>query len=141
MPQSIGKINKVGRNEVIRFLEGDGHAISAGDLPSVAACWEVPALVLSDDTAIPVTAASEIERFFEKASASYRAQGLVATKPELERLEELSGRIASVDVRWLAFDSSGAEQSSERSHYILHVLHVDDIGHLRIRVALTMSGG
>jgi hypothetical protein len=48
----------------------------------------------------------------------------------------LSETLAAVDVRWPAFDASGQEKSSERSHYILR-LGTD--GQAYIRVALTRT--
>jgi hypothetical protein len=125
------------RDDVIRtFLERYGEAIGAGDVAAIARCWEVPALVLADQGAIAVNAASEIEAFFRQAREAYAAQGLVATRPQLERVEALGDRLAAVDVRWPAFDEAGTEPASERSHYILWL---GDDGEPRIRVALTRA--
>lgn len=123
-------------DQIRRFLESYGQALSDGNLAAIANCWEVPALVLSDQGVIAVSAAGEIEQFFGQASEWYLSQGLVITKPELERVETLSDRLASVDVRWPSFDQAGAEKYSERSHYILRL---GDDGQPRIRVALTRS--
>jgi hypothetical protein len=60
----------------------------------------------------------------------------MSTRPELERVEMLTDTLASVDVRWPAYDASGTEISSERSHYIIHL---GQDGQLRIRVALTRT--
>jgi hypothetical protein len=115
------------------FLERYGRALSDGDLPGISACWEVPALVLSDQGVVGVSAAAEIEEFFGQAVAWYRSQGLVSTRPLIERLEPMGEKVASVDVRWSALDAAGEERSSERSRYI--TLLGDD-GEPRIRVAL-----
>lgn len=48
----------------------------------------------------------------------------------------LSERLASVDVRWPSFDTSGIEKSSERSHYIVQLGTGEQA---RIRVALTRT--
>jgi len=74
--------------------------------------------------------------FLHKPLDWYRSRGLVSTKAELERVDMLSERLAAVDVRWPAFDASGQEKSSERSHYILR-LGTD--GQAYIRVALTRT--
>ena len=124
-------------DQLRRFLEQYARALSAGDLRGIADCWEVPALVLSDDGAIAVAAAGEIERFFARAVEWYRSQGLAFTQPELERVEPLSAKLATVDVRWPTFDAAGTERTSERSHYILRL---GDDGQPRIRVALTRTG-
>ena len=124
-------------DQIRRFLERYGRALSAGDLREIAACWEVPALVLADESATAVAEAREIERFFAHAVEWYRSQGLASTAPHLERVEPLSAKLAAVDVRWPAFDAAGTERASERSHYILR-LGYD--GQPRIRVALTRTG-
>lgn len=71
----------------------------------------------------------QIKQFLERY-----AQGLVTTRPEFERAEGLTERLAAVDVRWPNFDEAGVERSSERSHYILW------LGKTGIRVALTRAG-
>ena len=119
--------------QIRRFLERYGQALRTGDLAEIVRCWEVPALVLADEGAVPVSASDEIERFFEQAVGEHHAQGLVATRPQLERAEILTDRLAAVDVRWSSFDAAGAECSSERSYYILRR---GDDGQLRIRVTL-----
>jgi hypothetical protein len=123
------------RDRIHAFLERYGAAIGSGDLDGAAACWAVPALVLADEGAIPVESRDEIEAFFGQAVAAYRSKGLVETRPEIERIEALSDRLISVDVRWPAFDASGAERASERSRYILRL---DDAGEAQIQVALTL---
>jgi hypothetical protein len=89
------------------------------DLSAVAGCWDLPALVLSDEGAISISDVDEIKQFLAHAAEGYRAQGLVATRPQLERVEQLTDRLTAVDVRWPTFNAAGAEQSSERSHYML----------------------
>jgi hypothetical protein len=126
----------LGESQVRAFLERLGRAVSAGDLPQISRCWDVPALVLSDEGATAVGSFESIEAFFDRAVNGYRARDLVSTRPVLERLEILSERLAAVDVRWLAFDERGREGSSERSHY---VLRLGDDGEPRIRVALTRA--
>jgi hypothetical protein len=123
-------------DEIRRFLEQYGRAVSAGDSHAIANCWEVPGLVLSDEGAIAVGDTGEIEKFFAQATEWYRSRGLVSTKPELERVEMLSANLAAVDVRWPTFDASGKEQSSERSYYILRI---GKDGQVHVRVALTRT--
>ncbi len=121
---------------IMRFLEGYGAALSAGDLRVVSSSWVIPALVLSDQGAMAVTDTSEIEAFFAQGIEYYRSQGLMSTRPELERVEMLSETLVSVDVRWPAYDSSGSEKASERSHYILQL---GQDGQPQFRVALTRT--
>jgi hypothetical protein len=126
------------RVDVQHFLERYGASLSGGDYQDVAACWETPALVIDDSATIPVAKASEIERFFGTASKAYHERGIVATRPEIVRLEPTTERIVTVDVRWTNLDSEGAEKGSETSRY---VLRADDEGRPRIRVAMTLDHG
>jgi hypothetical protein len=122
-------------NEQIEaFLERYGQAISTGDLPTIVDCWSVPALVLSDQGAMPVSDPSEVEHFFAQAVQAYHAHGLMSTRPALRRVDALSAKLVAVEVDWPAFDAGGNEQARERSYYI--VAEGED-GQPRIRVALT----
>jgi hypothetical protein len=114
------------------FLVRYGQALSTGGLRGISSCWEVPALVLSDQGAIAVSEATEIEAFFGQAVEWYHSQGLVETKPQLERVELMGERLASVDVRWSALDEAGEEKAHEHSRY---VTLLGDDGEPRIRVA------
>jgi hypothetical protein len=121
--------------EVRRFLEDYGAALGAGTLPAIVACWGVPAFVISEQSALPVTEAAQVEQFFAGAVAWYHAQGLVATQPHAVQVETLGDRLVSVDVHWAALDAAGATRSMEHSRYILSVADDDA---LKIRVAITL---
>ena len=121
---------------ISKCLERIGHALSTNDLRDLADCWEFPALILSDEGAITLTEANSLESLFAGAAEGYQSQGLVATRPELERVEPLSEKLTAVEVRWPTFDAAGTEQASERSHYILRL---GEDGQQRIRVALTRT--
>jgi ketosteroid isomerase-like protein len=121
-----------------RFFERYGEALSSGDLPAIARCWEMPALFLSDQGARPVSSFAEVEALFATAVEWSHHMGLMSTRPEIERIERLGLRLVSVDLRWPAFDAKGAERSSERSR---HVLSLAADGEPRIRVAITRAEG
>lgn len=117
------------------FLERYGAALSEGDLDTVAACWEVPAFVVSDHGVIPVQNEDDIRNFFRSAVESYRSQGLDSVRSIASGAEWLTPRIVSLDVRWSALDRDGAERHQEHSNYLLRI---DDAGEPRIRVAVTI---
>jgi len=123
-------------DQISLLFEQLGQALSAGDLHKASTCWGVPALVLSDDGATAVSDTREIEEFFSQAAEWYHLQGIASTKPEIERVDMLSEKLAAVDVRWPSFDASGKEKSSERSHYIVQLA---EDGQVRIRVALART--
>jgi hypothetical protein len=120
---------------IARMLEQIGAALSAGDVQQASTFWIAPALVLSDAGATAVSDIGEIEALFSRAGEWYHAQGLVSTRPEIERIEKLSDTLASVDVRWPSFNAAGEETFSERSHYIVQI--ADDQAY--VRVALTRT--
>lgn len=125
-------------DEAIRgYLERYGRALSEGDLAAIAACWDVPAFVLSDQGVQPVSAAAEIEAFFGGAVEYYRSQGLVATRPEEVRIQPLGQRVAAVDVVWSAQNAAGETVSTERAHYIVRL---GEDGVPRVRVAVAVLG-
>src|SRR5262245_6623098 len=122
--------------EIKTFLEGLGNALTAGDLDAVSEFWEIPAILLSDQGSVVITSAAQIRRSFSHAVQWYRSQGVVSTRPEIQKLEQLSEALCAVDVRWPAFDAAGVEKSSECSHYIIKVANRDEP---RICVALSRS--
>ena len=124
------------REGVQRFLETLGSALTRGDAAAVARCWDVPALVLADQGATAVADLAAVERFFARADEHYRSRGLVSTRPLILQFEPLGDRLASVLVRWPAFDAAGVEKSSERSHYLLRL---GDDDQPRIRVSTSVS--
>jgi len=121
---------------VRKFLERYGQALSAGDIPSIVACWDVPALVLADEGVRPVATLAEVEQFFAAAVEWYRSQCLVATKADLKRIDPLSKKLVYVDVVWSALGTSGDVKSSEHSCYVLRLSH--DCSP-RIQVAISAS--
>jgi len=107
--------------EIRKFLEALGNALTAGDLDMVSKCWDIPAILLSDQGSVVINSAAQVRRSFSHAVQWYRSQGLISTKPEIQKLEQLTEALCAVDVRWPAFDAAGVEKSSERSHYIIRV--------------------
>jgi NTF2-like protein (DUF6841) len=126
----------VKKDKINQLLERLGLAISSNDLAGISACWTFPALFLSDQTATVISDARQLEQMMAQAVEAYRKQGLASTRHELEQVDELSETLTSMDVRWPAYDASGKEKASERSHYILHLA---EDGQVRIRVALTRT--
>jgi hypothetical protein len=125
-----------GEAEIRKFLEALGNALTAGDLDAVSKCWDIPAILLSDQGSVVINSAAQIRRSFSHAVQWYRSRGLVSTKPEIQKLEQLTEALCAVDVRWPAFDAAGVEKSSERSHYIIKVAVGDEP---RICIALSRT--
>jgi ketosteroid isomerase-like protein len=65
--------------ELPAFLDRYAQALAGGDLAGIAACYALPALVVEDAGAIPVSEPAQVEAAF--AGAAYRAQGMVGIRP------------------------------------------------------------
>jgi len=124
------------KDQIQQSLEDYGQALGAGDFSLIANGWVVPAVVLSDSGALVVSDIAEIERFFSGAAEWYRSQGIVATRPDIIRVDILSEKLVAVDVHWPSYDAEGSQRMNELSHYILEL---GKDGRFRIRVALTRT--
>jgi hypothetical protein len=126
-----------GDEDVVRaMLQRFSRAITTGDGPAAAACWDVPALVVSDEGNRAVGSAAEVETFFGGAKEQYNQQGVADTRPEVECIEWHSDRLASVTVRWPYLDAEGKELGrSERSVYLVRVTNQE----ARICMAATLG--
>jgi hypothetical protein len=124
-------------DEVIRpFFVGLGSALSRGDPAGAAACFAVPSLIPTDEGATLFTDQPQIEEMFAGAVEQYRARGITATSPIIERIQEFTERLIGVDVRWPYVDDRGNPGGDEVSSY---VVWIDERGSPRIRVALSMA--
>lgn len=118
---------------VQEFLDGFARSLTAGDGEAIGRMWAVPAYVLGDTMAMPVTTVKEVEDFFAGAKDQYNKRGISDTRAVIKREIWLTDRIVAVDVRWPYIDANGAEKGEESSTY---VLQVDDIGALKIRTTI-----
>ena len=119
--------------EITAFLDRYADALAAGDLPGIAACYAVPALVVGDAATIPVAEAAQVEAAFAGAADAYRAQGLVAIRPELRAVDRLTATLTLVDVGWVYLDEVGAAGQHTSYRYLLR--RADD-GRLGIQVVV-----
>jgi ketosteroid isomerase-like protein len=121
------------REEVQRFLDRMGRAVTSGDGRTVAGMWEVPALVLEDERVMAIQSSQEIKQFFGGAKEQYNARGITDTRAEIVRLDWATAKIAMVEVRWPYLDAKGSVHGEERSTY---TLRRDEAGTLKLRVAV-----
>jgi hypothetical protein len=101
------------------LLNRFARALTSGDTDTICKLWGVPSLVLHEGTARAVTSLDEVSQFFANGPEQYRQQGIVDTRPEIVRLDWLTERMASVQVRWPYLNAQGEEIGEERSTYIL----------------------
>jgi hypothetical protein len=123
-------------DDVLQFLDAYALALLRGDERTIAAMWEAPALVVGDAGVQAVASTAEVERFFADAKEQYAKRRITGTRPDVQRLEWATDRIAIVRVWWPYLDDSDRHIGGESATY---TLRRDDHGVLRLRVA-TMHG-
>lgn len=113
----------MGDESAIRtMLQRFAHAFTSGDGGGAAACWEVPALVVSDEGSRPVSALSEVAAFFGAAKEQYSRHGVTGTRVDVLGMVWHTERVASVTVRWPWLDAQGKDVGrSETSVYVVRV--------------------
>ena len=109
--------------EITAFLDRYADALAAGDLPGIATCYALPALVVGDANTIPVTEAA-----FAGAADAHRAQGLVGIRPELRAVDPLTATLTLVDVAWSYLDEAGAARQQSSYRYLLRRSDADRLG-------------
>ena len=126
--------------DIEAFLDRYAKALAAGDLPGVAACYALPALVVGDSGAIPVAEAAQVEAAFAGAADAYRAKGLVGIRPELAAAEPLTSTLTLVDVRWAYLDEAGQAGQHTAYRYLLRRSGAGQLG-IQVVVDTTAESG
>jgi ketosteroid isomerase-like protein len=121
------------QHDVAAFLDRYAEALAGGDLPGVAACYALPALVVGDGATIPVSEPAQVEAAFAGAADAYRAQGLVGLRPQVRAVEPLTGALTLVDVGWAYLDEAGTARQHTSYRYLLRRA---DGGQLGIQVVI-----
>jgi ketosteroid isomerase-like protein len=119
--------------DVAAFLDRYANALVSGDLPGIAACYALPALVAGDGASIPISDPAQVEAAFGGAADAYRAQGLVDARPELRAVDPLTPALTLIDVRWAYLDESGNEHHHSSYRYLLRR---SESGQLAIQVVV-----
>ena len=107
------------RSEIVDFLDRYAEALTAGDLPGIAACYVLPGLVVGEAATIPVAEAGQVEAAFAGAAEAYQAKGLVGIRHELRALDPLTPALTLADVRWSYLDEAGEARQHTSYRYLL----------------------
>jgi hypothetical protein len=118
------------------FLDRYARALVAGDAATVGSMWEIPALVVADQSVRAIGAAAEVEAFFGGAAAQYIARGITGTRADIVWFDQATDRVVIAQVRWPHLDKDGKELGEEVSTY---TLRRGDSGDFKIR-AVVMHG-
>jgi hypothetical protein len=114
-------------SDIQEFLDRMAKALTAGDGRTVAAMWELPALVVGDEMLQAPRSTAELEQFFSGAKDQYNKMGVVDTRADIVRLTWATPRIAIVQVRWPYLDARGEEVGDETSTYTLRRNQAGDL--------------
>lgn len=122
-------------DELKAFLKRYGEALIAGDLSTVADCYTVPCLFLSDYASTAVDARSGVANLLEAAVGRLRDQSLVAAHPNVVRAEAVTESLVWTEV---SSDYRDAHGNSAQPEIYRYVLRLDtDVGPL-IRVVIAI---
>jgi hypothetical protein len=106
------------------FFDRYGTALTAGDLPGIAACYAMPGMVVADDATFAFTSPSAVEAAFNGAAEAYHTKGLVAARAEITEISWLTEALVLVAATWEYLDAQGGAVAGESYRYLLRV--VDD---------------
>jgi hypothetical protein len=124
------------REGVKDYLDRFTHAMTSGDIKTLAKMWEVPAFVIHTGQARAIQSLHEVEEFFAGAKDMYNERGIVDTRAEIQDLDVISDDLVIVRVRFPYYDASGEEHGEESSSY---TLSRGSDGEFKMRV-VTMRG-
>jgi hypothetical protein len=119
--------------DVVDFLERFGKALTSADTDTLTKLWAAPSFVIGDSMAQAVNEKSEVAEFFSGAKEMYNERGISDTRPEIQKLDWVTPRLALCEVRWPYLDDKGEEKGAETSTYVLFKNPNDE---LEIRAAL-----
>lgn len=126
-----------GRREIGHMLAAFAQAVMLGDARSVAALWEVPALVISDEGTRAIATLDEVAMYFEGVSKEYARRGVSGARPEIQRVSWLTDRLVTVVVRWPYLAADGRDLGRVESSTL--VLRRNDSDQLRVVAVLEMG--
>ncbi len=95
------------RESVERFLVAYASDLASGDGNRIIERYDSPALFLSDGGGYAATRGEEFAAWFTTASTNYRERGFGDPRATLERLEDLTERLAIAFVTWHYRDVGG----------------------------------
>lgn len=101
------------------FLNDYAVALLTYSAHEIAAFYQVPLTVYSDEGILQVTDMSDVINFWLTGVEPYRKQGVVNTVPEIISEEQVSKTIRTCKVLWNNFNTSGKKAGSETNFYIL----------------------
>ena len=114
------------KTSVKTFFENYAEALLSLSPEKIAAFYQTPVTIYSDEGMQTVSKASDTVAFWKEGIKPYEAQNIEKATPEILSEEQLSETIFISKVRWNNYDSSGNEVAKETNFYILSQ-HKDEL--------------
>ncbi|MFY1637776.1 hypothetical protein ACN27F_31645 [Solwaraspora sp. WMMB335] len=106
---------------LIDFFDRYGAAVTAGDLPGVAACFALPAMVVADGYSFSFATPAAVALSFVGAAPDYRERRIVASHARFHEVRPVSAALVAVEVEWEYLDSDGHCVSGHHFYYLLRL--------------------
>ncbi len=87
------------------FFENYARALERYDTKGMAAMYNIPCNMVSDDITTVFNDASKLEGFFNQGAGFYKQYGIADVRPEVWNRREWTDRIMNVKVNWQYFDA------------------------------------
>lgn len=101
------------------FFDRYGAALTAADVPAIAACYTLPGMVVANTYSFSFTSSAAVALSFVGAAPDYQERELVAAHAHILDVRRLSGALNLVAVAWEYLDSAGRSVPGESYHYLL----------------------
>jgi hypothetical protein len=109
------------QDELKAFLKRYGEALMAGDLPTVADCYTLSCLFLSDAASTTVATHRELANLVRAAFGRLHDQGLITAHPNVLRAEAVTESLVWTEVSWDYHDHHGNSAQPEIYRYVLRL--------------------
>jgi hypothetical protein len=92
--------------QVNSFFESYAAALENYDTKGMAALYNIPCTLISDDTTTLFNDPTKLEGFFNMGAGFYRQFGIARVRPVIWNTKELTAKIINVKVNWAYFDQN-----------------------------------
>jgi hypothetical protein len=103
------------------FFDRYGAALTSGDLSTIASCYAMPGMVVSDSYSFSFSSPAAVALSFLGAAPAYREKELVAAHARLRDVRRLTQSLTEVDVDWEFLDSQGGFLRGDSIRYVLRI--------------------
>ncbi|WFE27921.1 hypothetical protein O7623_01555 [Solwaraspora sp. WMMD791] len=103
------------------FFDRYGAAVTAGDIPELAACFASPAMVVADTYSFSFSSPAAVALSFVGAAADYQVRRIVAAHTRFHDVRQVSAALVAVEAEWEYLDAEGRSVPGRRFHYLLRV--------------------